>query len=752
MLAGRYRLAEELGRGARGVVWRGVDERIGRPVAVRVLPPAYGEPQAYERLAAEARALGRLRDRRVAELWDYGQAADGTVYVVTELVDGHTLAHAAAGGPAEVAWVLGWAWQVCQALEVTHAAGLVHRGIRPTNVMLADGGAVKLLDTGIAWAVHDAGRRLRPVPEGGATGVQAYMAPEQLTAPAAAPTIDTTTTTAPAAVDGRADLYALGCVLHRLLTGALPAHGAADRRVLPPPPSTLRAGLPGEVDALVLALLDPDPARRPNDATAAADRVTDAWRAWTRDCDRGLFAAAPRTGAAKAPAPGCLPALERLDTLAGQLRKHPIWDRRMPQVRELRHLVEDLAQLPGGPLHRADLGGLPLDGAQLSGVDLADADLTDVSLTHADLTRASLTGAILHNACLHFADLSDANLAEAHLTCTALPRAILREANLAGAKLNEAYLYCADLSGAHLGGARLPDADLTCANLAGADLRGAYMYRANLNEANLHEADLAHTYLHHAKLSRASLRKADLSGADLSEATLYDANLDRANLTGATLTGADLSDATLYEATLHDVELTRATLTKANLLGARLTRANLAEARLDRADLCRANLADANLTEADLSGTDLCQANLTRANLTDARMTDARMSSADLTGATLCRANLYDADLLSAQLSGADLNGADLSRADLRLANMSEADLTGVNLYRADLTGAQLNGADLSGADLRLADLTRADLTGAHLTGADLTGVRWSQETQWPTGVTCPEGPLPQSGDAGRPS
>ncbi|MFF4536983.1 serine/threonine-protein kinase [Streptomyces aureus] len=514
LLAGRYRLKDELGRGGMGVVWRAEDERIGRTVALKVLPSAYGVPAAQERLAAEARALGRIWDPRVVAVLDYGQDADGTVFVVMELVAGHTLDRAAAG--ASVPLILDWAAQICRALEVTHAAGLLHRDIKPGNVMVTPGGTVKLLDFGIARFLQEPDHAGRLTLAGQAVGTPAYMAPEQLGAPGT--------------TDGRADLYALGCVLYELLTGARPECGGLYERRLPPPPSVRRGEpLPPEVDALVLALLAPGPDDRPADARAARGMVGAAMDAWTRAhgpadiapdapadpaAGNGCTGAAPGAPSpydatvlldvgAPSPAPDPIPrtrvmpmsaaGLDRVRELADWQRAHPeaCRDPRTPPVKELRHLVEEMVYLPGGVLAGLDLSRVNLDSAILIRARLAGAYLTQTQLSFAMLP---------------FAELTDARLGGADLAGT-----YLGKANLTGADLSEAQLYTTHLTEANLTGARLTNANLMVAVLSDADLTGADLRGADLQGASLRAARLTG-----ADLSGADLRSADLAGAELS--------------------------------------------------------------------------------------------------------------------------------------------------------------------------------------------------------------------------------------------
>ncbi|MGW2783647.1 serine/threonine-protein kinase [Streptomyces populi] len=517
LLAGRYRLKDELGRGGMGVVWRAEDERIGRTVALKVLPPEYGVPAAQDRLASEARALGRIWDPRVVAVLDYGQDADGTVFVVMELIAGHTLDRAATG--ASVPLILDWAGQICRALEVTHAAGLLHRDIKPGNVMITPTGTVKLLDFGIARFVREPDPAGPLTLAGQAVGTPAYMAPEQLGTPGT--------------VDGRADLYALGCVLYELLTGARPECGGLYERKLPPPPSLhSREPLPAEVDGLVLALLAPDRADRPADAGTARAMVGAAMDAWSRTYGPpGPGSVAPgrpgESGGTTGGTPGApssydptvlldvmapspaqdgavtrtrvmpvsMSGLDRVRELADWQRGHPeaCRDPRTPAVKELRRLVEELVYLPAGLLAHTDLSGLNLDSA---------------ILIRGRLAGARLTGTQLSFALMPFADLREAHLVGADLAGTYLGSADLTGADLSDAQLYTTHLTEANLAGAHLAGANLLSAVLSDADLSGADLSGAVLYGASLRAARLRGADL----------SDADLRDADLAGADLSGA------------------------------------------------------------------------------------------------------------------------------------------------------------------------------------------------------------------------------------------
>ena len=257
VLGGRYALRAVLGTGGMATVWRAHDEVLGREVAVKVLSPPYAaDPGFLARFEREARHAAAVSHPRLVTVFDCG-VDGGTPYLVMELVTGRTLRQVLDEvGPLPAGQAAAIAAAVCEGLEAAHAAGLVHRDIKPANIILA-GAEVKILDFGIARAEGTAA--------GTATGIvlgtAAYMSPEQAAGRPAGPA---------------SDLYALGCVLFEMLTGAPPftaesAVGLAHRQVHddPGPPSARRPGLPASLDQMTTRLLAKDPADRPADAAAA---------------------------------------------------------------------------------------------------------------------------------------------------------------------------------------------------------------------------------------------------------------------------------------------------------------------------------------------------------------------------------------------------------------------------------------------------------------------------------------------------
>jgi serine/threonine-protein kinase len=260
VLAGRYELGRVLGAGGMATVYLAVDQLLDRQVAVKVLNPPYAlDPGFVERFRAEARTAARLNHPSIVAVFDSG--SDGGVpYLVMEHVPGESLAALLhRNGPLPPRRAAELAGQVCVALAAAHAQGVVHRDVKPGNVLLAGDGRVKVGDFGIAKAA--AAPALTG--EGEVLGTAAYLPPEQAQG---------------GPVDARSDLYALGCVLYELLTGAPPFGSAADspplavaaRQVSQPrePPSARNPWVDPALDAVVLTAMAKQPDRRYQSAAA----------------------------------------------------------------------------------------------------------------------------------------------------------------------------------------------------------------------------------------------------------------------------------------------------------------------------------------------------------------------------------------------------------------------------------------------------------------------------------------------------
>jgi serine/threonine-protein kinase len=260
LLDGRYRIGPRIARGGMASVHEATDIRLDRTVAVKVMHPGLGDDGDFaQRFVREARAAARLNHPHVVGVFDQGDE-DGTVYLVMEYVPGHTLrdvVHKEA--PMAPQRALALLEPVVSALAAAHRAGLVHRDVKPENVLIADaqyGGGVKVADFGLARAVS---ADTQHTATGGVLiGTVSYLAPELV--------VDGRS-------DARADVYAVGILLHELLTGRKPHEGESPIQVAykhvnadVPAPSELQPGIPGYVDALVARATARDHTLRPADA------------------------------------------------------------------------------------------------------------------------------------------------------------------------------------------------------------------------------------------------------------------------------------------------------------------------------------------------------------------------------------------------------------------------------------------------------------------------------------------------------
>ncbi|HEY4823719.1 MAG TPA: protein kinase [Solirubrobacteraceae bacterium] len=265
-LAGRYRLEEVIGRGGMSTVYRGTDLSLGRVVAVKVaLDPLVEESPIYlARFTQEAKSAAAIGHPGVVTVYDAG--ADGpTRFIVMEFVPGKSLADILKEErPLEPARAANIAAQVADALAAAHAAGIIHRDIKPGNIMVEPSGQVKVLDFGIARAV-DGGSLTQTAT---VLGTSAYMSPEQALGQP---------------VDARTDIYSLGCVLYEMLTGEPPfvADVAAavmhqHVRVAPKPAIERNPNIPPSLNDLVMQMLAKSPKDRPQTAAEVRDRLRQA--------------------------------------------------------------------------------------------------------------------------------------------------------------------------------------------------------------------------------------------------------------------------------------------------------------------------------------------------------------------------------------------------------------------------------------------------------------------------------------------
>ncbi|MGW0182650.1 serine/threonine-protein kinase [Nocardia sp. NPDC003345] len=263
---GRYRLLAKIGEGGMGQVFRAYDTVTDRTVAIKVLPAHLGADTGYrERFRREAHAAARLREPHIVPIHDFGEI-DGRLFLEMRIVDGIDLkAVLARTGPLTPDRAVHIVEQIAAALEAAHADGVVHRDVKPSNILLAEHDFAYLIDFGIARATSDTGLTTT----GTTIGTVAYMAPERFSAGRA---------------DARSDVYALACVLYECLTGGTPFPGdaleqqiAAHLTVDPPRPSATRPDL-RPFDTVIAHGMDKDPDRRPATArelAVAARRARD---------------------------------------------------------------------------------------------------------------------------------------------------------------------------------------------------------------------------------------------------------------------------------------------------------------------------------------------------------------------------------------------------------------------------------------------------------------------------------------------
>jgi eukaryotic-like serine/threonine-protein kinase len=280
-LGDRYQLDHRIASGGMGAVWRAVDRLLDRPVAVKLLRREFADDPAFvERFRREARAAAALTHPNVAGVFDYGER-DGQAFIIMELVEGENLAERLARtGPLPWPEALAVAEQAARALAAAHASGLVHRDVKPANVLLGNGigdgsphpatslqdsVVVKVTDFGIAQAAQAA---TTLTGTGMILGSAGYVAPEQASGEQVGPA---------------ADLYGLGCVLFEMVTGQAPYQGdnavaLATQHIYGPVPNprALRPDLPGTAAAIVLKAMQKDPGQRFASAAAMADALADA--------------------------------------------------------------------------------------------------------------------------------------------------------------------------------------------------------------------------------------------------------------------------------------------------------------------------------------------------------------------------------------------------------------------------------------------------------------------------------------------
>ncbi|MDQ6737734.1 MAG: protein kinase [Gemmatimonadota bacterium] len=266
LFANRYQVTRVIGRGGMGMVYKARDRELGEDIAIKTLRGNLmtDDPTVVERFKTEIRLARRISHRNVVRTHDLGEW-DGAYYVTMEYVEGITVRDLIdLRGHLSAASTLGIAQQLAASLEVAHEQGVIHRDIKPQNMLLDSDGALKVMDFGIARLAESTSTLTQA---GMVIGTPAYMAPEQLLAED---------------VDARSDLYAAGVVLYECLTGALPFEGGSPIALIakvlhttPASPAERDANVPKPLSELVMRMLDKDPGGRPANARELRELLAD---------------------------------------------------------------------------------------------------------------------------------------------------------------------------------------------------------------------------------------------------------------------------------------------------------------------------------------------------------------------------------------------------------------------------------------------------------------------------------------------
>ena len=304
IIDGKIRIESVIGEGGMGTVFRGVQLALERPVAVKIIRPVLvAVPGVIERLRREALAIARLRHPNVISIYDFHASPDMGAYLVMELIEGEPLGETVAReGRLRTPLAVTIVQQICAAVQAAHDVGVVHRDLKPQNILLespATSPCVKVLDFGIAKLIEDSATGNSLTGEGALLGTPTYMSPEQASGMPA---------------DARSDIYSIGCILYELVTGEPPFPGHNIARLLvnhvstpPVPPSQRARGVAPWLDPVVLKALAKEPDERYQSPSAMASALADGLREVT----------SPRAiGRAEAGAPARVTAPPRPSTTA----------------------------------------------------------------------------------------------------------------------------------------------------------------------------------------------------------------------------------------------------------------------------------------------------------------------------------------------------------------------------------------------------------------------------------------------------
>jgi formylglycine-generating enzyme required for sulfatase activity/dienelactone hydrolase len=298
LVAGKYRVVDEIGRGGMGVVYCAHDDSLARDVAIKVLPPEFAsEPERLRRFEQEAKAAGQLSHPNILTVHEVG-SQDGAPYLVTELLEGESLRQSLSGGALPMRKAIDYGVQVARGLAVAHEKGIVHRDLKPENLFITRRGQVKILDFGLAklrsaqgppGEAVQASTEMMLTEAGAIVGTAPYMSPEQVRGQA---------------VDQRTDIFSFGAVLYEMLSGQRAFKGATAADTLsailkedPPPLRDLRQAVSPGIQQIVDRCLE----KRPEDRFSSAHDLSLALEAVSTGSATGRRqAAVPGTGTAAA--------------------------------------------------------------------------------------------------------------------------------------------------------------------------------------------------------------------------------------------------------------------------------------------------------------------------------------------------------------------------------------------------------------------------------------------------------------------